>query len=70
MQMGMIDIVIVILYAVAIFGLAQGVSLATPQKPGTDTIETADVAYATHAGFNAGALAVILILVALYVTWW
>jgi SSS family solute:Na+ symporter len=46
------------------------VSLATPQRPGTDTIDTADVRYATSPGFNIGALAVVLILIALYATWW
>ena len=50
--------------------LAVVVSLATPQRPGTDTIDTADVRYKTTAGFNVGALAVILILIALYATWW
>ena len=50
--------------------LAILISLASPQKPGTDTIETGDVAYATRAGFNAGAVAVVLILIALYATWW
>jgi SSS family solute:Na+ symporter len=50
--------------------LAVVVSLATPQRPGTDTIDTADVRYKTSAGFNVGALAVILILIALYATWW
>ena len=50
--------------------LAVVVSLATPQRPGTDTIDTADVRYSTSAGFNVGALGVILILVALYATWW
>jgi SSS family solute:Na+ symporter len=50
--------------------LAVVVSLVTPQRPGTDTIDTADVRYKTSAGFNVGALAVILILIALYATWW
>jgi SSS family solute:Na+ symporter len=50
--------------------LAILISLVTPQRAGSDTIETRDVAYATRAGFNAGALAVVLILVALYATWW
>ena len=36
----------------------------------TDTIDTADVRYKTSTGFNAGALGVVLILVALYATWW
>ena len=50
--------------------LAVIVSLVTPAKQGTDTIETGDVRYATGTGFNVGALAVCLILVALYATWW
>ena len=50
--------------------LAVIVSLATPQRPGTDTIDTADVRYRTSGGFNIGALGVILVLIALYATWW
>jgi SSS family solute:Na+ symporter len=50
--------------------LAFTASLATPQRAGVDTIETADVRYRTGAGFNIGALGVILILIALYATWW
>ena len=50
--------------------LAVVVSLVTPQRPDVDTIDTINVRYRTSAGFNVGALGVILILVALYVTWW
>ena len=50
--------------------LAVVVSLVTPAQPDRDTIETRDVRYATRTGFNVGALGVILILVALYATWW
>jgi SSS family solute:Na+ symporter len=50
--------------------LAVVVSLATPQRPDVDTIDTSNVRYKTSAGFNAGALGVILILIALYATWW
>lgn len=50
--------------------LAIIISLVTPQRPDVDTIETADVRYKTSTGFNAGALGVILILIALYSTWW
>ncbi|WP_454886739.1 sodium:solute symporter family transporter [Sphingomonas oryzagri] len=50
--------------------LAVVVSLVTPAKAGADTIEAADVRYATKAGFNIGATAVCLVLVALYATWW
>jgi len=50
--------------------LAVLISLITPQKSGSDTIDTANVAYSTRTGFNAGAVAVVLILIALYATWW
>lgn len=50
--------------------LAIIVSLATRPRPGVDTIDTANVRYKTSTGFNAGALGVILILIALYATWW
>jgi solute:Na+ symporter, SSS family len=50
--------------------LAVVVSLATPQRAGTDTIDTANVRYRTGTGFNVGALGVLLILIALYATWW
>jgi SSS family solute:Na+ symporter len=50
--------------------LAVVVSLATRQQEGADTIDTSDVRYRTSAGFNVGALGVILILIALYATWW
>jgi len=50
--------------------LAVIVSLATPQRADVDTIDTVDVRYRTSAGFNVGALAVVLILIALYATWW
>jgi SSS family solute:Na+ symporter len=50
--------------------LAVIVSLATPQRPDVDTIDTTNVRYKTSSGFNVGALGVVLILVALYATWW
>ena len=50
--------------------LAVIISLLVPGKTGSDTIETKDVSYRTSIGFNAGALAVVLILIALYATWW
>ena len=50
--------------------LAVIVSLATPQRPDADTIDTSNVRYKTSTGFNAGALGVVLILIALYATWW
>ena len=50
--------------------LAVIVSLVTPARPGTDTIATGDVRYATRTGFNVGALGVCLILIALYASFW
>jgi hypothetical protein len=50
--------------------LAIVISLLTRARPGTDTIETRDVVYATRTSFNVGAIAVVLILIALYATWW
>jgi len=50
--------------------LAVLVSLVTPGRPAADTIDTKAVSYATRTGFNVGALGVVLILVALYATYW
>ena len=50
--------------------LAVVVSLATPERADADTIDTTGVRYKTSAGFNIGALGVILVLIALYATWW
>ena len=50
--------------------LAVGVSLATPARAAVDHIVTRDVDYSTSAGFKAGSLGVVLILIALYATWW
>lgn len=51
--------------------LAVIVSLVTPkQKEGSDLIRVDDVSYRTPLGFNAGALGVIAILVALYALYW
>jgi SSS family solute:Na+ symporter len=58
-----------VVFALAL-ALAVIVSLILPNRRAVDTIETRDVGYATSTGFNVGALAVMLILVALYATWW
>jgi SSS family solute:Na+ symporter len=50
--------------------LAVIVSLATPQRADADKIDTTGVRYKTSTGFNVGALGVILVLIALYATWW
>ncbi len=46
------------------------VSLLTRARAGSDTIVTADIDYSTRTSFNIGAVAVVLILIALYSTWW
>jgi SSS family solute:Na+ symporter len=46
------------------------VSVFTVRRPSTNTISTTEVRFKTHSGFNIAALGVILILVALYATWW
>jgi len=50
--------------------LAAAVSLARPQAREANTVVTDDVSFATPASFNAAAVGVVLILVALYATWW
>ncbi|MCA0392821.1 MAG: sodium/sugar symporter [Proteobacteria bacterium] len=50
--------------------LAVGVSLATKHDPGKDIIRTDDVDYRTSGAFNAGAIAVLAILAALYTLFW
>ncbi|WP_395336339.1 sodium/sugar symporter [Novosphingobium sp. BL-8H] len=54
----------------AALALAIVVSLATPARRDRDTISTGDVRYATSAGFNAGAIAVVLVLCVLYAVFW
>ena len=54
----------------ASLALAVAVSLAAPAKREANLIVTKDVSYATPASFNTASLGVILILVALYATWW
>jgi SSS family solute:Na+ symporter len=50
--------------------LAVVVSLLKPVDRATNTIETGGMSYATTMGWNIGALGVVMILAALYSTWW
>jgi SSS family solute:Na+ symporter len=50
--------------------LAVVVSLVVPAKREVNLIVTNDVSFRTPASFNVGAAGVILILIALYATWW
>ncbi|OHT20632.1 sodium:solute symporter family transporter [Edaphosphingomonas haloaromaticamans] len=54
----------------AALALAIIVSLVTPARRDKDTISTGDVRYTTSTGFNAGAIAVILVLCVLYAVFW
>ena len=46
------------------------VSLAAPQKKAVSVVTLEGVSYKTSTGFNIAGLGVILILIALYATWW
>ena len=54
----------------AALSLAVVVSLARPQAASTNRIETRGLGYATSSSFNMLGLGVILVLIALYATWW
>lgn len=54
----------------ASLGLAVVVSLARPARREVNAIVTNDVSYATPPSFNIASLGVVLILIALYATWW
>lgn len=51
-------------------GLAVLMSLAMPARHDADTITMRDIDYSTRIEFNLGAVAILLALIALYVTWW
>jgi len=51
-------------------GAAVAVSLVAPQKKVVNVVTLEGVSYRTTNGFNIAGLGVILILVALYATWW
>ena len=50
--------------------LAVAVSLITRARGDANRIRTDDVAYGTSGAFNAGAVGVVAILVALYAAFW
>jgi SSS family solute:Na+ symporter len=50
--------------------LAYGVTVAAGAKEHPDAVDLADYDFATSGGFNAAAVAVCLVVGALYVTWW
>jgi SSS family solute:Na+ symporter len=55
---------------VASFVLAVVVSLAWPARRESNRVTMEGVSFKTPTVFNIGALGVILILIALYATWW
>jgi SSS family solute:Na+ symporter len=46
------------------------VSLVAPQKTPVSVVTLEGVSYKTSTGFNIAGVGVILILIALYATWW
>jgi SSS family solute:Na+ symporter len=50
--------------------MAMLVSILRPAGPERDRIVTSDVSFGTSTSFNVMGLGVILILIALYATWW
>jgi SSS family solute:Na+ symporter len=58
---------VVFLIALALAVIA---SLLTKPRGKADLIVTEDVSFRTPASFNIGAIGVVLILIALYATWW
>jgi SSS family solute:Na+ symporter len=46
------------------------VSLVAPQKKEVNVVSLEGVSYKTTTGFNIAGVGVILILIALYATWW
>jgi SSS family solute:Na+ symporter len=63
--MNRVGLVFVITLAAAIL-----VSLVAPQKKVVNVVSLEGVSYKTTTGFNLAGLGVILILIALYATWW
>ena len=55
---------------VATMALAVAISVAWPERRANNLIDTAGVDYSTTAGFAIGSAGVVIILIALYATWW
>ncbi len=55
---------------VAALALAVVASLLRPQAAAANHVETRGLSYATAPSFNVSAIGVIMVLVALYATWW
>jgi SSS family solute:Na+ symporter len=74
MQLTTLDIVVIVVYAIGLFVLALVLavvcSLPAPAAAPTNRIQTAGIGFGTSAGFNIGAIGVIVILIALYTACW
>jgi SSS family solute:Na+ symporter len=55
---------------VATLALAVATSVAWPERRANNRIDTAEVDYSTTSGFAIGSTGVVIILIALYATWW
>jgi SSS family solute:Na+ symporter len=62
------DRVALVFFASLALGIVMSVVL--PERRANNRIETSDVNYSTTAGFAIGSAGVVIILVALYATWW
>ena len=62
------DRVALVFFATLALGIVMSVML--PERRANNRIETSDVDYSTTAGFAIGGAGVVIILVALYATWW
>ena len=72
MNLQALDLTIVAAYAVFLLGIAVGMLISAVQgsEDQPDAIDYHDVDTRTTTGFNISALAVVLMLIGLYATWW
>jgi len=72
MNLQALDLTIVAAYAVFLLGIAVGMLISAVQgsEDHPDAIDYQDVDTRTTTGFNISALAVVLMLIGLYATWW
>ena len=63
-----IDVSVFVAYVICLVGIAYWVSR---EEPGHEkAVSLNGITFDTSTGFNAASVAVTLILIALYVTWW
>ena len=73
MQLATLDMVIIGIYAVMIIGIAQWVSrekAGHKKDTNVQTVALGDIDFTTSKSFNMATVATILVVIALYATWW